>query len=405
MPSYKKAQFISWEIHTGPLRNNKREAISYAGFRNSGLPDDRVDAASQCFDIDARLAFTSNAMNTAHKLADANPATLKVFLAPEFLYRGAGGAYLHDLLNGWTGAAPVDFQLPAPYNAKWPGLFGSLQHLAANADYENWLFVFGTAISASFPTAQAVNKKWLLDAKKPGEIYNTALIQLGGVGKTAQNYTSRKHYKSGIDFIGWNTGRLHTDTNVLPAEPEAIIPEDVLGVTEGGALFNIPIVNDAAGKAIDFGVEVCLDHARSGGNRANTWGRIRTANQWVKLQLVPSGGMSLVDASIRLEPSSGPTPHSYAFNCDGLGSLAETYGCHTQIWNGANGAAVPPVNKLIEANNGTALAKTKVGKVIDLVMTPTSGSIKDELLWNSGLGNDTWLKGSGSVRVVDPLDL
>ena len=71
----------------------------------------------------------------------------------------------------------------------------------------------------------------------------------------------------------------------------------------------------------------------------------------------------------------------------------------------ANGALVQPANKLVEASNGAALAKTKVGKVIDLVMMPTGGGVKDDLLWNSGLGNETWQKGSGSVRVMDPMDL
>ena len=322
-------------------------------------------------------------------------------MAPEFLYRGAGGAYLHDLINGWDGPAPGEFQLQSPYQNRWGGLFGGLKSLAARPEYEHWLFVFGTAISASFPTAKAVDGKYYLDPSKPGEIYNTALIQLGGASHAAEEYVSRKHYKSGIDFLSWNSAVVHHNQNtVLPADPEALIPADVLGVPEGGALFHIPQVDDSAGKPIDFGIEICLDHARSGGNWANHFGRIRSANQSVKLQLVPSGGMTLEANSIRLEPASGPTPHSYAFNCDGLGDLSSGYGSHTQIWNGANGAAVPPENQLVEASNGVTLPGAATVSVVDRVVIGTT-SIAAEMLWNNGLG----VKGAGAVRIVHPLTL
>lgn len=397
--NYSKVQFISWELHTGPqtMPPPYHTGGYYIGLRN-GSPDDRLDVNSMCVDIEARLAFTANAMVNAQKLADASPDVLKIFMAPEFLYRGAGGAYLHDLINGWVGAAPASFNVKAPFNTKWNGLFGGLQSLAANDSYKNWLFVFGTAISSSFPTKTGTDGKEYLDASKPAEIYNSSLIQLGGAGNTASNYASRKHYKSGIDFLQWYLGASvqHLGNTVLPADPAALIPADVMGEPEGGAVFNIPTVNDSKGKAIDFGIEICLDHARSGGNATNHFGRIRTANQYVKVQLVPSGGMTLVDASIRLEPAGGATPNSYAFNCDGLGALDNTPGSHTQIWNGSNGAVVPLANKLFETSNGAQVANTQVAKVVANIATPTNGQIADTQLWKNG---------SGSVRVIKTLPL
>lgn len=398
MPNYTHVQFISWEIYTGPNKgpfpwDMAARGQSYTGL--GGLGDKRIDINGQMEDIEARVAFTSNAMDAAHRLADPTETTLKVFMAPEFLYRGAGGAYLHDLINGWQSTPPADLAaagLPTPY----AGLFGSLQQFAGHANYDNWLFVFGTAISASFPVRK-VDGKWVMDLTQNAEIYNTALIQRGGLGNTSDNYASRKHYISGIDFIDWwLAAGIHASGNVVPADPAALAP--VEGEIEGSATFTINGINDNAGVPFPLGLEVCLDHASSGGDGANPWGRIRTDNRWVKLQLVPSGGMSLVPASIRLLPSAGPTPYSYAFNCDGLTTKpAYNWGSHTQIWNGANGAdPVPPANQLITASTGGVVANTQVAPVIGTVMTANGIAINDNQLWDLG---------SGHVRVMQPMQL
>lgn len=398
--NYSKVQFISWEVNTGPLQIPNAAGFNigtYPGLRVNGQFDDRVDLISQCLDIQARVAFTANAVAQAAPLVDPSSGVLKVFMAPEFLYRGAGGAYLHDLINGWTGASP--YALPAPFNNNWPGLFGGLKQIAASDSYKDWVFVFGTAISASFPTSQGADGKYYLNysALAQSEVYNTALVQAGGSANTAVNYASRKHYISGIDFLQWYTGAVqHTLGSVLPADPRAVIPADVLGVPEGGAVFNLAGINDSQGKPIDFGIEICLDHARSGGD-ANSFGRLRTANQYVKIQLVPSAGMTLTDASIRLQPAAGPTGTSYAFNCDGLNNLSAPWdGCHTQVWNGSNGVAVPAANKLYEVSNGAPLANTRVNKVTQTINIPGLNPIADALLWKNG---------SGSVRALNSLTL
>lgn len=404
MSNYSKVQFISWEIYTGPAKARQADPAGrgyYKGLSTPGAADLRLDVAGQCKDIDARLAFTADALQHALAKADPSPDTLKVFMGPEFLYRGAGGAYLHDLINGWQ-SAPAEFQLAAPYNGKWGGLFGGLQALAAQKPFENWLFVFGTAVSASFPTVRDAHGKEVLDPTRGSEIYNTALIQRGGAHPN-DNYASRKHYKSGIDFLNWSTtATLHLDGTVQPLDPAALVPADALGEPEGSAVFQIASICDAHGKPLTFGIEICLDHAYSGGNGANHYGRLRTANQNVNVQLVPSGGMRLKDASIRLLPAAGPTPHAYAFNCDGLGNLppAGGNGSHTQIWNGLNGAVVPAANKLFEASQGAALANTTVAPVAAALPAP-HGATNAADLWNDGAG----VQGAGSVRIMPPLGL
>lgn len=400
MSNYSKVQFISWELNTGPfiVQHTPFQVGWYAGLLDPGL-DQRIGVLGQCCDIEARLAFVADAIARAETLSDRSAGTLKVFMAPEFLFRGAGGAYLHDLLEGWQVNAP-ELGPAAPFDRPWPGLFGGLRRLAADARFEDWLFVFGTAVSATFPTRRQAGKE-VLDPTRPGEVYNTALIQRGGATHGADNYVSRKHYISGIDFLQWygNAGQ-HSAGTVLPLDHAALVPAEALGDTEGGALFQIPGVNDGAGTPIDFGIEICLDHACSGGNGVKAFGRIRSAGRLVRIQLVPSGGMSLVADSVRLQPARGSVPGAYAFNCDGLGNLDGWPGSHTQLWGSRAGGVLPSLQRLVEASGGAALPGTQLAPVATAA-TVGPMQVQAHMLWNNGQG----VAGAGQVRVIAPYGL
>ena len=520
MATYTHVQFISWEVYTGPNRGPppwamNRDGISYTGIGKENAVDNRLDIEGQIEDIEERLQFTYKAIEEAHKLAAKRPTTLKVFMAPEFLYRGKGGAYIHDLINGWEQAerSPDEFNLPRRFD-EFPGLFGYLKRFATGEKkFNDWLFVFGTAISASFPARFETNKGWVVDSTQMGEIYNTALVQRGGSLNMDDAYASRKRYIASIDFIkSQYRAKNFTLGDVVPADRLRLEPNE--SNREGSATFTINGINDKAGQPIVFGLEVCLDHSISTprnpqpplwanstvyaigkgvispddgwvyacgiahtssaspttfaqdknnnpgrwvgpplwanstvyaiGNvvfsrpgdgllytcgiahtssaspttftqdnnnnpgrwvlypYTNPWGRLRTADKWVKIQLVPSGGMHLKPASIRLLPAAGPTPHSYAFHCDGLTTLAGDpnyrWGAHTQIWNGANGTdPVPPPNKLVSASYGQEVSNTSMAKVADQIYWQgRSGNI-----YSSGL----WDLGSGYVRVMPELPL
>ena len=84
------------------------------------------------------------------------------------------------------------------------------------------------------------------------------------------------------------------------------------------AIFTLNDVKDAAGNNIKFGIEICLDHAFNG---TQDIGRIKSMNQRVKIQLVPSCGMELICTSIALEDGN-----SYAINCDGYNGYRHTNG-------------------------------------------------------------------------------
>jgi len=392
MSNYSKVQFISWEIHTGP--NESKAKAFYDGLCNPKVSDRRLDIYGQCCDIEARVKFTADAIDKARRSITPDAGTLKVFMAPEFLFRGAGGAYLHDLINGWERAAPPDFLVPDACKAKWGGLFGELRALVAKAEYEDWLFIFGTAISASFPTRSKTDPSF--DLSKKGEIYNSALIQRGGLAHGAHTYVSRKHYMSDIDFIDeYSSSKLHNMGNAAPLDPAPLVPRDILGVNEAGAVFRIDTISGPTGAPIDFGIEICKDHLCSGGNEAHGYGRIRTSNQMVKIQLVPSGGAALKTASIRLQAATGATPTSYAFNCDGMNGATTYPGSHTQVWNGAAAD-----NRLYETSNGKACTDTRVVDVA-ASLDASFGKVSAVDLWNSGQG----LGGAGQVRIVKALQL
>jgi hypothetical protein len=259
MANYRHVQFISWEIYTGPNRGpmpwvlTEGDGIGYTGMGKEDAPDNRLDIGGQIEDIQARTEFTGKAIDEAYKLAVRNPTTLKVFMAPEFLYRGKGGAYIHDLINGWDESRTRGELFKLTGVDRFIGLFGYLQRFAANDKFNDWLFVFGTAISASFPARSETNGKWVVDSTKMGEIYNTALIQRGGQSNTDANYASRKFYIAGIDFIkSQYRAKNFTIGDVVPADLLDLEPDE--REREGSALFTINGINDKDGQPIMFGI-------------------------------------------------------------------------------------------------------------------------------------------------------
>lgn len=392
---YEKVQFISWEVHTGPYIHGQGVGL-YTGLR-SETNDLRTDALGQCKDIDARVAFTDEALKLAFAGSDPSPKTLKVFMAPEFLYRGAGGAYLFDLLDGWK-SAPADLGLPPPYNGPWPGLFVKLRNLIAKKDYEHWIVVFGTAVGASFDTVDS-NGIRQLDLAKASVVYNCALVQRGGATKEEREDThiARKHFKSPIDFFNWIGAALQHGGNVEHFDPRTKRVTDTNDMSEGSALFNFGSVGDRDGRRLEFGIEICLDHCASA--VSNNFGRIRAAGEYVNIQLVPSAGMNLWPESVRLLPANKATPTSYAFNCDGLSQQINTAGSHTQIWSRVDSGAAAQFHELVNANGGSL----RPGRLLPMLhRVPTiHGLVTADLLWNNQAG----VQGAGCVRVMDALPI
>lgn len=353
---YSKVQFIAWGIYTGPVYDYyQKNAIEYPGITYP-RSEPRLNVLSQFIDIKARVAFTKLAINAALEHASPDEETLKIFVAPEFLYRGAAGAYLFDLLNGWeepsdpnTKTWAQEMMIPPPYDRKWSGLFGELREMVRQETFKDWLFIFGSAVGAAFKTqnGQVVNG----DASA----WNLSMIQCGGDTQTRQEacYFTQKHLKSTIDFIAFNQmhpGRFSDESTEHTTDPNKVIldrlmQEDPLPHEVGGALFRFPHLIGVDGNMLQFGLEICLDHAQPG--------RLATSGVPVDIQLVPSCGMVLLENSLSLASREGTYTHSYAFNCDGLTSLDGTQlGGHAQVWSGNDGGdPLYPSRHLEEVNN------------------------------------------------------
>lgn len=306
---YSKVQFVGYAINTAPATPppppgwtpspglaSAWDQTKHAWYPGSSIPDR---------DIRARIGIMSDAMEAAFTSPSVDPSAdcLKVFVAPEFFFRGIDGAYSMD------DAAKVVEQLRA---------------LAKDSRWSNWLFVFGSIIAVSQSGTGA------------NEVYNYVLVQKGKSGESGSRVVM-KEWKSGIDFLSdspspWteypagsgvffrtvtNVVRGLTDANVahLPPGGAPGKGKEKQAVNYGGTcVFQMD--------GITFAVEICLDHLMK---------RLRNSppavgEQAIQLQIVPSAGMDVKDESVVA------VKNGFVFNCDGGYDLV-TFGpgAHTQL--------------------------------------------------------------------------
>ena len=282
--AYTNVQFIGYVLDTSP-QVNPDGSKTYLGLNDPTL------------DIEARCDVMLRAMQTAR---DALPQTsppasegeiLKVFMAPEFFFRGASGAYQMD-----------DVQR----------IIASLQSMAADGQWVDWVFVFGTILGASSATLQT--PPYDIDPLASTEIYNFALVQQGGIAAQgdAGARMVMKELMSGVDFIATDAnpgGLLLGDVEHWPASTGSGLGREQQEVNYDGAG-----VFDLAG--ITWGLEVCLDH--SGTVRRLQRSPQLPGQKLIQLQVVPSCGMDIQAPSVITQAGG------YIFNCDGSSATSHS---------------------------------------------------------------------------------
>ena len=225
---YQNVQFIAYAIDTAP-QENADGSETYLGLDGRPVQD-----------IEARCTLMTRAILTAQAhLPQASPpepagTTLKVFLAPEFFFRGPTGAYQMD-----------DVQR----------VIGTLQDFVADEQWADWAFGFGTIVGTSAP---APGSPPVIDPDGIQEIYNFTLFQQGGVAAKghAGARVVMKELMSGIDFIAdeANPGGL------LLGQVEYL----AAGAAGGPGRENQKVNYDGAGifglAGITWAIEICLDH-------------------------------------------------------------------------------------------------------------------------------------------------
>lgn len=191
---YAKVQGIGFQIYTGgaPARlpdgrkNPECVGRNAYGQKRSVLQcyighDDPIE------DVNRRLEIMREAVDRAHQLADPDPNTLKVFIAPEFYWRGIDGAYsfVYDDDDD-------ELNLCGPICE----LLKGLEQIVAQQKFEDWLFVMGTVIAAeTLPTEDPYDFLF----------YNFAPLYKGydpdKMDYTGKRFLVPKRYVSSIDFL------------------------------------------------------------------------------------------------------------------------------------------------------------------------------------------------------------
>ncbi|MCY0996313.1 hypothetical protein OWM54_04115 [Myxococcus sp. MISCRS1] len=286
-----------------------------------GHPNDRTDLTHRCSFVKSAIMRASNSPHL-----DDRDSTLKVFLMPEFFFRGAKGGYQFDLIS----QVLSDFR-------RWT-------FNARNDRFRGWVFVLGTIIGYLDEYDAVVTNR-----KTGVEVFNIALIQQGGYLNSDGKH-DRLVYKeqvSGIDYIndswmqvdgpgnvlgrGDNRGRilLGNKNRYRPTIPTRGSHDPMSQVAtrsvnrsewstnplQGGCNFRLGARGEAINE-VSFGVEVCLDHLSArmkNTDEAETIGELEPM-----IQLIPSAGMDIKDNAVAV------TDTGYVFNVDGLRTPGST---------------------------------------------------------------------------------
>jgi hypothetical protein len=288
---YTSAQCIGYQINTFPAAVMGNPY----GKRYLGMAKAQSDIRGRC-----------HIMREAIKAAKSDAAvkrsafTLKIFMAPEF--------YFHDL----NGAYPIE---------EVSSIMEGLRVYTRQAEFKDWLFIFGTVIA-------------YLDTGAGKEVFNIALVQRGGTDETGPDSSLivYKEFISHVDFIRnpmhesavicYNCGAPnHTSTVGYEGWARTTLRNALIGRgTQGmstlrpteGSRDTLSRREEAVGPGreqtktglggqaaftmagIHFGLEVCLDHAM---------GRLRASppkagEAYPQIHLIPSGGMSIMEPAI-----------------------------------------------------------------------------------------------------------
>ena len=316
---YGRIQFVGFPIQTGYNDFVGPNELIMPDNGNFGVYVGLEDARA---DMTGRMAIMQAAIDAAMGIPqlDPSPSTLKIFMAPEFFWRGPTGAYGVD-------------------DPSLLELGDRLKNMVAAEKFKDWLFVFGSVIGAKAYEAHDKGHAEAAGGKTVFDTYNFAVIQRGN---STERHTHFKTHISGIDFlqdvpnradavvysnmrlntqelnqtISFNGTEYHiplTKDNIdmrysaLPVEQRPAF-ERRLGDTVNGSF-------SMAG--LDFCLDLCLDHALGVCAQQLDQEKARGGRGEVDVQLVVSAGMSIVPENTRT-PMGGSV-----LLCDGLSSGAQ----------------------------------------------------------------------------------
>lgn len=195
---YSKVQGIGFQIYTGGApaflegNNTGPQNPECIGLDSYGEFYDENGLQYQCYlgledpidDVRVRIKLMKEAIERAYEVADQDSGTLKIFIAPEFYWRGIDGAYIMEDEKDYTHCGPIcDLML-------------AMEEFVADKKYQDWLFLMGTVIASEvLPEEDPYNYLF----------YNFALVYKGydpaKHDHTGKRYLVPKRIVSGQDFL------------------------------------------------------------------------------------------------------------------------------------------------------------------------------------------------------------
>ncbi len=279
---------IGYEAKTGAYNEDRKPANA-----KQRQWDETIEIDQRCSTLKAAIAAAFNKYQEYKRTKNINETEddkiLKIFMAPEFFFRGPYGAYA-DI-------------------GRINKVFSEMRNDTEKAQYDDWLFVHGTVIVSS-DKMKTVNN---VTVKEGVLLENYALVQKGGPKtRDHQDLIFAKEFPSHVDFkhplvndddwydpaltnarvAGTNEthftpqgGRVDPDNLRSNIDPVPSLDGRTVRVSElvGGAIFTMD--------GITFGLEVCRDHLIRRLAHSSDAGK-------VQIQLVPSCGASLEGGSV-----------------------------------------------------------------------------------------------------------
>lgn len=333
--NFNSIRFIAYCLFTGPSVSSE----VLGGESYIGNEDQKKDIA-------ARIAILKNAVDTARAqlaIDDASSGVINVFMAPEFYFHGTRGAYLYASKE----------EDPLPY------LLEQVRQSFNDPVYSNWVFVFGTAVTAHVANPEKLFASESVRARNA--IVKTLLEQKQQsygpteqlVASTLSNFLTDCHASPDVTVrdravifsqLKLDAPNTEIGTNMMTTEKYFLSGEDFIlcepsgrsdVITEQMAGYaHIDLSNGDAKKLafdsyaifrqngvdglgfIDYGIEICLDHDD---------GRLRSnlgtdGGGSVHIQLVPSYGSAIIQTNVVANANG------FIFNCDGQMVLDSTTG-------------------------------------------------------------------------------
>lgn len=203
---YKRFQALNFQVYTGGapvfiedengvnITNPECTDLNFYGSTTENVLSCYAGHENTTKDVENRLSIMFEAVERAYEFSAKDEDVLKVFVAPEFFFRGRNGAYL--IASREAIDKEVFDDNDGDCEEEICRILQGLENFVAQKRFENWLFLFGTVVVAE---VLPVEDTW------DYLFYNFGLIYKGydpsEMTHIGKRFIVPKRYVSNIDFL------------------------------------------------------------------------------------------------------------------------------------------------------------------------------------------------------------